>query len=184
MAWLLPGALALLRFSTRRRAPLGRGREPRGFHLEASDGLISHQADTGTARASGRARRVRRDRFQVAPTPGRSKAESTDVIELGREGIWVPDYRLVHRSTGTDVLLEVVGFWKRASLERLLRLLPQYGPPRFALAISDRLKVDEGAAQELKGPILRFKEIPNASELVALLDTFLGRPGGDQGLFR
>ena len=69
-----------------------------------------------------------------------------------------------------------LGFWKRSSLERLTRLLPRYGPPRFVLAISDRLKVDEEALQELAVPILRFKEIPNATELVALLDRFR-RPG-------
>src|SRR5438477_547460 len=63
---------------------------------------------------------------QVAPAWELS--ESTDVIELGREGVWVPDYRLVHKATGTDVFLEVVGFWKRSSLERLLRLLPSTAP--------------------------------------------------------
>jgi hypothetical protein len=41
------------------------------------------------------------------------------------------------------------------------------------LAISDRLKVDEEMAQELQGPILRFKEIPNATELAGLLETFV-----------
>ena len=68
----------------------------------------------------------------------------------------------------------LVGFWKKASLERLLRLLPLHGPPRFILAISDRLKVDEDALQEIQGPVLRFKEIPNASELANLLGTFVG----------
>jgi len=62
-------------------------------------------------------------------------------------------------------------------VERLTRLLPRHGPPRFVLAISDRLKVDEEALQDLQGPILRFKEIPNASELAALLNTFLNQDG-------
>ena len=44
--------------------------------------------------------------------------------ELGREGVWVPDYRAVRRASGTDVFVEVLGFWKKSSLERLLRLLP------------------------------------------------------------
>ena len=121
------------------------------------------------------------ERFrQVAPAWEIS--ECTDVIELGREGVWVPDYRFVHTATGTDVFIEVVGFWKRSSLERLTRLLPRYGPPRFVLAISDRLKVDEEALQELAVPILRFKEIPNASELAALLDRFVGPAEPDQPL--
>ena len=101
------------------------------------------------------------ERFrQVAPAWELS--DCTDVIELGREGVWVPDYRVVHRATGLDVFIEVLGFWKKSSLDRLLRLLPRLGPPRFVLVISDRLKVDEGSLGELKGPILRFKEIPSA----------------------
>ena len=63
-----------------------------------------------------------------------------------------------------------------------MRLLPRHGPPRFVLAISDRLKVDEEALQELAGPILRFKEIPNATELAALLDRFVGPAEPDQPL--
>jgi predicted nuclease of restriction endonuclease-like RecB superfamily len=80
------------------------------------------------------------------------------------------------------VFFEVVGFWKRSSLERLTRLLPRYGPPRFVLAISDRLKVDEEAFQDLGVPILRFKEIPNATELAALLQRFIGPVQPDQPL--
>jgi len=175
------GVVALHGLPPRRRAPLGPTARAPQLPPRISDGLISHQADTGTYSPAELAAFVERFR-QVAPTWEIS--ESTDVIELGREGIWVPDYRLVHQPTGTDVLLEVVGFWKRTSLERLLRLLPLHGPPRFVLAISDRLKVDEEALQDLQGPILRFKEIPNASELAALLDTFLKRTEPDPLLFR
>jgi predicted nuclease of restriction endonuclease-like RecB superfamily len=181
VAWFLPALLHCVDFRLEAELRWGPKREPRGFYLEAGDGLISPQADTGTYAPAELASFVERFR-QVAPAW--EIGESTEVIELGREGVWVPDYRLVHRPTGTDVLLEVVGFWKRSSLERLLRLLPRHGPPRFVLAISDRLKVDEEALQDVQGPILRFKEIPNASELAALLETFLGRSEPDQPLFR
>jgi predicted nuclease of restriction endonuclease-like RecB superfamily len=181
IAWFLPALLHCSDFRLDAELRWGPRREPRSFHLEAGDGLISHQVDTGTYVPAELAAFVERFR-QVAPAWEIS--ESTDVIELGREGIWVPDYRLVHQPTGTDVLLEVVGFWKRSSLERLLRLLPLHGPPRFVLAISDRLKVDEEALNDMQGPILRFKEIPNASELTALLQTFIERAEPDPLLFR
>ena len=180
VAWFLPALLHCSDFRLEAELRWGPRREPRSFHLEPRDGLISHQADTGTYVPAELTAFVERFR-QVAPAWEIS--ECTDVIELGREGVWVPDYRVVHRATGTDVFLEVLGFWKRSSLERLTRLLPRHGPPRFVLAISDRLKVDEEALQELPGPILRFKEIPNASELAALLDTFVGRGGPDKTLF-
>ncbi len=85
----------------------------------------------------------------------------------------MPDYRAVHTASGTDVFIEVLGYWKKSSVERLMRLLPLHGPPRFVLAISDRLKVDEEAFQDFNLPVLRFKEIPNATELAGLLERFV-----------
>jgi hypothetical protein len=156
----------------------GPKREPRSFQLEASDGLVSHYNDTGTYVPQELTAFV--DRFrQVAPDWEIS--EATDFIELGREGVWVPDYRFVHKVSGIDVMLEVVGFWKRTSLDRLMRLLPVHGPPRYLLAISEKLKVDDETLGEIDGPLIRFKEIPNATELAARLDRFLpgkiGPPG-------
>jgi predicted nuclease of restriction endonuclease-like RecB superfamily len=170
IAWFLPSLLHCANFRLDAELRWGPKRLPLNFHLESGDGLISHQADTGTYTPAEVNSFVERFR-QVAPSWEIS--ECTDLIELGAEGVWVPDYRLVHKSTGADVFLEVVGFWKKGSVERLMRLLPQYGPPRFVLAISDRLKVDEQALQDLQGPILWFKEIPNASELSGLLDSFI-----------
>jgi uncharacterized protein len=170
VALFLPAILHCADFRLDAELRWGPKREPRSFYLDARDGLITHEVDAGTyvpAEVSAFVERFR----QVAPSWQLS--ECTDFIDLGREGAWVPDYRATHQATGTDVFIEVVGFWKRASLERLIRLLPRYGPPRFVLAISDRFKVDEETLQDLPGPILRFKEIPNASELAALLDSFV-----------
>ena len=155
MAMFLPALLLCNDFRLDAELRWGPKREIRTFHLEAGDGLVSHYADTGTYVPAELGAFV--DRFrQVAPA-------------------W-------EVSEATDVIVEVVGFWKKSSLERLLRLLPKYGPPRSILAISDRFKVDEGTLGELPGPVLRFKEIPNATELAGLLDRFLQKPGA--GLFR
>jgi predicted nuclease of restriction endonuclease-like RecB superfamily len=170
VALFLPSLLLCTDFRLEAELRWGARREPRTFQLDARDGLRTHQADTGTFIPAELTAFVERFR-QVAPAWELS--EATDVIELDREGVWVPDYRFLHKETGTDVFVEVLGFWKRSSLERLLRLLPKHGPPRYLLAISDRLKVDEEAIQELQGPILRFKEIPNATELAGMLDSFI-----------
>ena len=176
MALFLPALLLCGDFRLDAELRWGPKRDPRTFHLDANDGLVSHYADTGTYVPAELIAFV--DRFrQVAPAWELS--EATDVLELGREGVWVPDYKFVHKATGVDVHVEVVGFWKRSSLDRLLRLLPDHGPSRYILAISEKFKVGEGALDELAGPVLRFREIPNATELVALLDQFLpGRSGG------
>jgi len=174
MALFLPTLLLCRDFRLDAELRWGPKREPRVFHLSGDSGLVSHKADTGTYVPAEIGAFLERFR-QVAPAW--DVTDATELIELGREGMWVPDYRFVHRATGTDVFVEVLGFWKRSSLERLLRLLPQHGPKRFVLAISDRLKVDEETLGELRGPVLRFKEIPNAPELAALLEGFLADAG-------
>ena len=95
VAWFLPALLHCADFRLDAELRWGPKREPRSFHLEASDGLVSHQADTGTYAPAELTAFVERFR-QVAPAWEIS--ESTDVIELGREGVWVPDYRLVHKA--------------------------------------------------------------------------------------
>jgi predicted nuclease of restriction endonuclease-like RecB superfamily len=175
MAMFLPALLLCKDFRLDAELRWGTKREPRRFHLESADGLVSHFDDAGQYVPAEIAAFLERFR-SVAPEW--DVRDDPEIVELGREAVWVPDYRFVHRPTGTDVLVEVLGFWKRSSLERLLRLLPKHGPPRYALAISDRLKVDEGALDDLAGPVLRFKEIPSAPELAALLRRFLPEPGG------
>jgi predicted nuclease of restriction endonuclease-like RecB superfamily len=168
VALFLPALLHCTDFRLEAELRWGPRREPRSFYLDRRDSLITHQIDAGTYVPAEIKAFVERFR-QVAPDWQIS--ECTDFIELGQEGVWVPDFRVTHSGTGTEVFIEVVGFWKRSSLDRLIRLLPRYGPPRFVLAISDRFKVDEETLQDLPGPILRFKEIPNASELATLLDS-------------
>ncbi len=170
MAMFLPALLLCRDFRLDAELRWGPKRDSRTFHLEAKDGLVSHYADTGTYVPAELNAFVERFR-QVAPRWQLS--EATDVIELGREGVWVPDFKLIHQQSGTEVFLDVVGFWKKSSLERLLRFLPEYGPARYILAISEKFKVDEESLDGLTGPVLRFKEIPNAVELAGLLETFL-----------
>jgi predicted nuclease of restriction endonuclease-like RecB superfamily len=177
MALFLPALLLCRDFRLDAELRWGPKRDSKTFHLEANHGLVSHYADTGTYVPAELAAFVERFR-QVAPAW--EVSEATDVLELGREGVWVPDYKFIHKETGLDVHVEVVGFWKKSSLERLLRLLPEHGPSRYILAISDRFKVDEAALEDLTGPVLRFKEIPNAVELATLLDGFL--PGNARRL--
>ena len=174
MALFLPALLLCNDYRLDAELRWGPRRETRTFHLEAKDGLVSHYADTGTYVPAELGAFVERFR-QVAPAW--EVSEATEVVELGREGVWVPDYKFTHKASGVNVLVDVVGFWKKSSLERLLRLLPEHGPERYILAISDRLKVDEASLGELAGPVLRFKEIPNAVELAGLLEALLpGRP--------
>jgi predicted nuclease of restriction endonuclease-like RecB superfamily len=170
MALFLPALLHCREFRLIAELRWGPKREPRTFQLDSTDGLISHYQDTGVYVPAELRAFVERFR-QVAPAWEIS--EATEVIELGRDGVWVPDFRLVHQPSGIDVFLDILGFWKKSSVERVLTQLPRFGPPRYLLAVSDRLKVDEDSIEALSGPVLRFKEIPNAVELTTLLQRFL-----------
>ncbi len=174
MALFLPALLLCEDFRMEAELRWGPKRDPRTFQLEAADGLVSHYQDTGQYTPAELNAFL--ERFKVV-APSWEVTEATDIIELGKEGVWVPDYRFIHKSSGLDVFVEILGFWKRSSLERTLRLLPKHGPPRYLLAISDRLKVDEESLQDLPSPVLRFKEIPNAQEITLLLNAFLAKPG-------
>jgi uncharacterized protein len=169
IALFLPAVLLCRNYRLDAELRWGPAREPRTFHLEPVDGLVSHFQDFGVYTPPEIKAFV--DRFrQVAPAW--EVDEASEFFELGNEGMWVPDYRLRRKSDGQTFYLDVVGFWKRGSLERLLRLLPRFGPPGYILAISEKLKVDEDAELEFAGPILKFKDVPNALELARLLDAF------------
>jgi predicted nuclease of restriction endonuclease-like RecB superfamily len=177
MALFLPAVLQCRAFRLDAEVRWGPKREPRHFLLETRDGLVAPappQAQYVPAEIKVFIERFR----QIAPDWDVS--EHGEIIELGREGVWVPDYRFVHRPSGHDVLLDVLGFWRRSSLERLLKLLPKFNPQRAILAISERMKVDEETVSELPGAVLRFKEIPSAPELLALLERSIGQPGQDR----
>lgn len=174
MAMFLPALLHCHDFRLEAELRWGPKREIRTFTVESRDGLVTPRSDVGQYVPAEIEAFL--ERFRQLGTAWEI-VEATELIPLGDDGLWVPDFRCVHRPTDTDVFLDVLGFWKRSSLDRLLRLLPKVGPPRYILAISDRMKVDEGDTQELAGPVLRFKEIPSATELSKLLDGFLPRAG-------
>ena len=39
------------------------------------------------------------------------------------DGVWVPDFRLVHPASGKEVFVEIYGFWRRGDVETLHRRL-------------------------------------------------------------
>jgi predicted nuclease of restriction endonuclease-like RecB superfamily len=99
-------------------------------------------------------------------------SEETELVPLG-DGFWVPDFRLVHRATGRTVLLEVLGFWRRSSVEQHLSRLRQHVREPFVLAVSEQLRVDEADLEGLPSGIHRFRQMPLAEEIARLADEVL-----------
>ena len=89
-------------------------------------------------------------------------------------GFWVPDFRLVHRATGRTVLLEVLGFWRRASAEKHLQRLRLHVRQPFLLAVSDQLHIEEGGLDDLPAGIHRFRNMPLPDEVARLGNELIG----------
>jgi predicted nuclease of restriction endonuclease-like RecB superfamily len=94
-------------------------------------------------------------------------AEETSVLRLG-DGFWVPDFRLTERATGRSVLMEVLGFWRRSSLEKHLERLRTHACEPFLLALSEQLRVDEADLAEIPAAIYYFRQMPLPDEVARL----------------
>src|SRR5262249_43018519 len=138
LALFLPAVLLCRDFELRAELRWGAQRKPKRFQLSPSDGLVSHFLDHGMDVPPGVA--IFTELFRKKVTDWEI-AEEIDVLPLG-DGFWVPDYRLRHRASGKTVLLEVLGFWRRASAEKHLERLRQHARMPFLLAVSEQLHIE------------------------------------------
>jgi predicted nuclease of restriction endonuclease-like RecB superfamily len=164
LANFLPTILLCREFELEAELRWGAQRKPKSFHISSDDGLVSHAADTGTYVPPELAMFVELFRKRIEAW---EISEETDVFPLGN-GFWVPDYRLTHRESGKTVLLEVLGFWRRASAEQHLKRLRQSAPMPFLLAVSDQLHIEDAALENLPAGIHRFRQMPLPDEVARL----------------
>jgi len=161
MAGFLPALLLCERWELEARVQHGRSRSRRTFRLTHEEGLRTHVRDAGAwlpelveAFAA---------RFpEVAP----DWDVDTQVppLNLGGELV-VPDFRFVHRESGWEGWLEVLGYWRKGGVERRLDALAAEGAPRLVLALERSLKVDEEKVGQLAGPVVFYREIPDARKV-------------------
>ena len=101
VALFLPALLHCSDFRIEAELRWGPKREPRSFLLEPRDGLVSHQADSGTYTPVELKAFVERFR-QVAPAWEISESYRRRRAGPGR-ACWVPDYRLVHTANRSSM---------------------------------------------------------------------------------
>lgn len=177
LALFLPAVLLCHDFDLRADLNWGPQRKPKVFTLTPADGLVSHHADTGTYVPPEVAMFVELFRKKIADW---EIAEETSVLRLG-DGFWVPDFRLTERATGRSVLLEILGFWRRSSVEQHLERLRKHVREPFLLAISEQLRVDEADLAGLPAGIYRFRQMPLPDEVARLAREIVTKktPGPD-----
>ena len=176
LALFLPAVLLCHDFELEAELRWGPQRKPKMFTLSPEDGLVSHHSDTGMYVPPELTMFVDLFRKKVSAW---HISEETEIVPLG-DGFWVPDFRLTHCETGRVVLLEVLGFWRRSSVEKYLERLRQHIKQPFLLAVSDQLHVDDADLEGLPAGIHRFRQMPLPDEVVRLANDSLSARGGNE----
>jgi predicted nuclease of restriction endonuclease-like RecB superfamily len=70
---------------------------------------------------------------------------ATAILDLPGAGVCVPDLVFKHREHGTEVFLEVLGFWSREAVWRRVALVERGLPHRILFAVGKQLRVSEAA---------------------------------------
>ncbi len=155
LALFLPALLLCDDFDLTAKLRWGAERKEKQFHLSATEGLVSHQAETGAYVPPEVPMFVELFRKKIADW---TIDDETEIIAIGKS-FWIPDYRLVHNASGKVVLLDILGFWRRSSVEKHLAVLRPTNRP-FVLALSDQLNVEETELEGLPDNVVRFRNLP------------------------
>jgi predicted nuclease of restriction endonuclease-like RecB superfamily len=166
LALFLPAVLKCRDFELEAELRWGPQRKPKTFLLSNRDGLVSHLPDSGMyvppeLKMFVELFRKLIDTWEIA--------EESNVVPLG-DSFWVPDFQLRHRATGKTVCLEVLGFWRRASVEKHLERLRHHATTPFLLAVSEQLRIDDAELEGFPAGIHRFRQMPLPDEVVKLAD--------------
>jgi uncharacterized protein len=99
----------------------------------------------------------------------------TDVLPLGGEGVFIPDFAFRRKRRKTKVFLEILGFWNRSAVEKRLDLLRKFGPKNLIVAISKDLCVAKDGSIKaeldgLPGEVYVYRSFPVRRELLKRLD--------------
>ena len=169
MASFLPTLLHAEGWSLHADVLWGRRREELEFKLDANQGLEPHSHSRGQWQPDEI--RWLEERF---PKLGSNWQLSTDaeLVDLGGEGVLVPDYVFEHKRSGRRVVMEIFGFWRRGAIESRLRLLKEHGPENLILALGKQLRVDDEDLEDVPGEVYVFREAPVAREVLKLLEAF------------
>jgi predicted nuclease of restriction endonuclease-like RecB superfamily len=173
LALFLPAVLRCRDFDLHAELRWGPQRRHKVFTLSPRDGLVAQDGDTGMYVPAEVAMFAELFRTKVA---GWEISEESEVRPLG-DGFWVPDFRLVEKVSCRAVLLEILGFWRRSSVERHLERLRQHAREPFLLAVSDQLHVEDAELEGLPGAVYRFRQMPLADEVARLAGEVLKASG-------
>jgi len=164
LANFLPTLLQCKRFELTATVRWGADRKEKSFVLSNADGLKSHLVDT--ADYVPKELQMFADSFRKSVREWELSTDA-DIVSLP-SGHWAPDFQLIHKSSGTVVRMEVLGFWRRTDAEKLYRRLASELKAPFVLAVSDSFNIDEALEDNWGEHIYRFKKAILPAEVVKL----------------
>ena len=94
------------------------------------------------------------------------------MVPLGGQGVLVPDYVFHHQGSGTEVVMEVLGYWNRGTVASRLELLEKHGPRNLILAVSRALAGDAAGTDGLPEGVYVFRSAPLARQVLERLRAF------------
>jgi len=166
MALFLPAVLHCDEWRVEATVRWGKKRRELSFSLGLKDGLKPHTISRGQWQPDEVAWLV--TQFAKVKSDW-TLSDDTELIDLGRQGILIPDYVFTHEPTGKRVYMEILGFWRRGAVESRLKILREQGPENLILAISKELAVDDDDLEDLPGEVYVFRSAPVAREVAKLL---------------
>ncbi len=170
MANFLPTLLHCSEWSLTATVLWGKARVPKEFSLSQETGLEPYHWLTGQWQPEEM--QFLKQRFAKLKTDW-ELTEDAELIDLGGQGVLVPDYVFVHKPSGKRVFMEIFGFWRKGGLTTRLELLKKHGPKNVLLALSDELNVEENRTEDLPQEVYTFRTMPIARDVVKRLDEML-----------
>jgi len=164
LASFLPALLLQDRWELKATVRWGRRKVVKRLVLTSDDGLVSFRRDTGAYKT--REQVYFEERFSEHDTDWQLE-EGQTVIPLGARRVAVPDYTL--RRGGDTVHLQLVGFWRRETLDDHLAQVAAHAPSDLIVAVSKRLAGDKAA--ELPEQVVAYASVLSPSKVVAAADT-------------
>lgn len=160
LARFFPALLLQERWTLEADVELGRGKAT--LKLSSADGLRSHYRDVGgweTREAQWFA-----ERFEALDS-GWTLVRDAAPLSQGGEALVVPDFSF--RKGKRVAHLEILGFWRKGSLQKRLELLRRHGPSNLVLAVSRKMA---GEAADLPDVVVPFAEVVPAKEVLARIE--------------
>lgn len=145
---------------------------PKLFEIHHEMGFVSHARDVGVwlpTEIKKLAEDWPKDNDWVLST-------ETDILSLGGEGVFIPDFAFHRKRRKTKIFLEILGYWNKSAVVKRLALLKKHGPKNLIVAISKDLCIAKDGRSKaeidgLPGEVYVFRSFPVRRELLQRLET-------------